>query len=144
MPEPDGDSLAAIPFLKRDANGDPHLVGSHCTHCKAVVPGERSVCAACGARESIEAIRLSSRGRLLSFTVVHRSFPGVKTPFVSAIVQLTEGAIIKGTLLDTSTRPEDIPNDLPVDVVYRDTGQRSAEGKRFLSYFFVPAADGSS
>ena len=35
---------------------------------------------------SLDLAALAETGKLYDFTVVHRSFPGVKTPFVDAIV----------------------------------------------------------
>ena len=93
----------------------------------------------CGARSNIAAMRLGTRGKLYSYTVVHRSFPGVKTPFIAAIVELEGGGAIKGTLLDVLLEPAAIAFDLPVDVVFRDTGQVAPDGAPFLSYYFTPA-----
>jgi hypothetical protein len=69
---------------------------------------------------------------------VYRSYPGAVTPFVSAIVQLKGGAIVKGTLVDVDPDPALIPLNMEVDVVYRDTGQRNSQGQRFISYYFAP------
>jgi len=129
----------AVPFLHIDDAGAPYLAGSRCGACGAVAPGQRTVCNACGARSNIAAIRLGTQGKLYSYTVVHRSFPGVKTPFIAAIVDLEGGGAIKGTLLDVKPDPEAIAFDLPVDIVFRDTGQVAADGAPFLSYYFTPA-----
>jgi len=138
--EPDhGTWVAAVPFLVIGADGSAHLVGSRCGGCGATMPGARSVCVACGARSGLEPIRLAERGRLYSYTVVHRSFPGVKTPFVAAIVNLDGGGTLKGTLMDVDADPDALPYDMPVEVVYRDCGQKTADGTSFLSYCFVPS-----
>jgi uncharacterized OB-fold protein len=134
-----GAGVPAVPFLVVGADGSAHLVGSRCHGCGATMPGTRTVCVACGARSGLEAIRLAERGRLYSYTVVHRSFPGVKTPFVAAIVNLDGGGTLKGTLLGVAPDPHALPYDMPVNVVYRDSGQRTAEGSPFLTYYFVPS-----
>ena len=131
--------VPAVSFLVIGADGSAHLVGSRCRGCGATMPGARSVCVACGARSGLEPIRLAERGRLYSYTTVHRSFPGVKTPFVAAIVNLDDGGTLKGTLLDVGPDPHALPYDMPVQVVYRDSGQRTADGSPFLSYYFVPS-----
>jgi len=134
-----GAGVPAVPFLVFGADGRLHLIGSRCHGCGAIVPGTRSVCVACGARSGLEPIRLAERGRLYSYTIVHRSFPGVKTPFVAAIVNLEGGGTLKGTLVDVNPDPQALSYDMPVEVVYRDSGQKAADGSPFLSYYFVPS-----
>ena len=47
----------------------------------------------------MEVIKLSDNGKLHSFAVVYRSFPGIDVPYVSAIVDLEGGGTIKGNLI---------------------------------------------
>jgi uncharacterized OB-fold protein len=94
-------------------------------------------CPACGATDALERVRLGSQGTIHAHTVVHRSYPGVKTPFVSVVVDLDGGGTVRGTLTDVDPLAH-LPVDLRVDMVFRDTGQRDKEGRPFLSYFFVP------
>jgi uncharacterized OB-fold protein len=132
-------AVPAVPYLEIDASGRPRLKGSRCAACGATMPGLRTACCACGARGGMQAVELGERGRLYSYTIVHRSFPGVKTPFVAAIVELEGGATLKGTLVDVAADPAALAFDMPLRVVYRDTGQKTAAGAPFISYFFTPA-----
>ena len=134
-----GAEVPAVPFLVIGADASAHLVGTRCQGCGVTIPGKRCVCMACGARSGLEPIRLTEQGRLYSFTVVHRSFPGVKTPFVAAIVNLDGGGTLKGTLVGVAPDPHALPYDMPVKVVYRDSGQKAADGSPFLAYYFVPS-----
>ncbi|MCP5182083.1 MAG: OB-fold domain-containing protein [Pseudomonadales bacterium] len=127
-----------VPYLKTDASG-PYLAGSKCQACGHLFVGERRVCAKCSARDQMSPVRLAERGRLYDFTVVHRSFPGVDTPFVDAIVDLEDGAHLKGTLLEVEPDPEKIAFDMPVKIVYREAVPVGGGGKPYLTYFFVPA-----
>ena len=131
--------LPAVSFLHFDEAGDAYLRGARCTDCGAVAPGDLLVCNACGARERMESIRLSESGAVYSYTIVHRSFPGVMTPFIAAIVDLDGGGALQGTLLGVEADPARIPFGLPVRVVYRDSGQTAADGRPFHSYYFLPA-----
>jgi uncharacterized OB-fold protein len=131
-------ALPAIPFLRFDDAGGAYLQGSRCANCGAIAPGDRVVCNACGARGRTESIRLCEQGNLYSYTIVHRSFPGVQTPFIAAVVDLEGGGALKGTLLGMPTDPAKIPFGMAVEIVYRDTGQTSAEGRPFVSYYFAP------
>lgn len=134
------DLRPVVSFLKRDQAGAPYLQGFKCSACGEVFVGaDRQVCAACGARGKMQAIRLSDKGKLYNFTIVHRNFPGVPVPFVSAIVDLEGGGTVKGNLVDIAPVPDAIKFDMPVKVVYRDAGRKDKEGNSYLSYFFVPA-----
>jgi uncharacterized OB-fold protein len=90
---------------------------------------------------------LSNRGTLYTFTIVHRSFPGVAVPYVSAVVDLEGGGTIKGNLINVEPDPQQIAFGMPVDVVFGDAlGRKDAEGNSYISYFFQPAsqAEGGS
>ena len=62
-----------------------------------------------------------------------------RTPFIAAIVDLDGGGALQGTLLGVEADPAKIPFGLPVRVVYRHSGQTTAEGRPFHSYYFAPA-----
>jgi len=84
-------------------------------------------------------VRLADKGTLYNFTVVHRNFPGVPVPFISAIVDLDGGGTVKGNLVDMVPSPEAIKFDMPVNVVFRDAGRKDKDGNSYLAYFFTPA-----
>lgn len=131
--------LPVVPFLKLPAGGEPYLEGHRCKACGSVFIGERSVCSRCAARDQMEAIRLSNRGKLYSYSIVHRSFPGVDVPYVSAIVDLDGGGTVKGNLVGVDANPQAIAFDMPVEVVYRDAlGRKDRDGNSYISYFFQP------
>ena len=128
-----------VPFLKIPADGDPYLEGSVCKRCDTTFLGQRSACSKCGARDEMETKRLSNQGTLYAYSIVHRSFPGVEVPYVSAIVDLEGGGSIKGNLVRAGFDPKEIPFGLPVEVVYGDAlGRKDAEGNAYVSYFFQP------
>ena len=126
-----------VPYLKKEG-ADCYLAGSQCEACGHVFVGEREVCAKCTARGRMKAVRLAETGSLYDFTVVYRSFPGVDTPFIDAIVDLDDGAHLKGTLLEVEPDPARISFDMPVKIVYREAKPVNAD-EPYLSYFFVPA-----
>lgn len=129
----------AVSYLKYGSDGKPYLEGAKCTACGETFLGSREVCAKCGARGKIQAKKLADTGKLYNFTIVHRNFPGVPVPFISAIVDLDGGGTIKGNLLEVEPDPKKIKFDMPVKVVYRDAGRKDKEGNSYLAYFFVPA-----
>jgi uncharacterized OB-fold protein len=132
------DPKPVVPYLKYGKDGVPYLAGTKCGKCGEVFVGEREVCGKCGARGKMEARHLSDTGKLYNYTIVHRNFPGVPVPFVSAIVDLEGGGTVKGNLLDVEPDPKWIAFDMPVKVVYRDAGRKDKEGNSYLAYFFTP------
>lgn len=133
--------LPVVPFMKVPDHGGPYLEGCACKRCNAVFLGQRSVCSKCGARDQLETKRLSNRGTVYAYSIVHRSFPGVAVPFVSAVVDLEGGGSLKGNLVGVEPHPDRIAFGMPVDVVYKDAlGRKDAEGNAYLSYFFEPRA----
>jgi len=134
--------LPVVPFLKLPEGGDPYLEGLKCKQCSAVYVGDRSHCSKCGARDSMQPTRLSNRGSLYVFSIVHRSFPGVEVPYVSAIVDLEGGGTVKGNLINVEPSPEKIKLGMPVEVVFKDAlGRKDREGNSYVSYFFQPRAN---
>ena len=117
--------------------GAPWLRGYRCGTCAAVVADSTLCCRACGSRVAPVAVRLSVRGKLFTWAVVHRSFPGVTVPFVSAIVDLDDGLTLKGTL--RTAAPETLAVGLPVIAVFDDAGGATdAEGAAYVGFHFEP------
>jgi uncharacterized protein len=131
---------SVVSYLKIPEEGSPYLEGFRCGNCQAVFLDKTRACASCGKRDTISAFRMADTGKLYNFTVVHRNFPGVPVPFISAIVDLDGGGSIKGNLIDIVPSPEALKFDMPVKVVYKDAGRKDKDGNSYLSYFFTPAA----
>lgn len=135
-------ALPVVEYLKLPEDGEPYLEGHRCEQCGAVFIGARSHCSKCGARDSMRAIPLSTKGTLYSYSIVHRSFPGIDVPYVSAIVDLEGGGTIKGNLVNVEPDPDEIEFDMPVEVFFDDAlGRRDRDGNSYISFFFRPARD---
>ena len=131
--------LPAVPYIKIPDGADPYLEAQKCGSCGSTFLGERDVCSKCGARDQMSAIKLPNSGKLYSFSIVHRSFPGIEVPYISAIVDLDDGTAIKGNLINVEPDPEKIEFDMPVEVIFADAlGRKDKEGNSYLSYFFQP------
>jgi uncharacterized OB-fold protein len=134
--------LPVVPFMKVPDDGEPYFEGCACKRCNAVFLGQRSACSKCGAGDQLDTKRLSNRGTLYTYSIVHRSFPGVAVPFVSAVVDLEGGGSIKGNLIGVEPDPDKIAFGMPVDVIYKDAlGRRDSDGNSYLGYFFQPRRD---
>ena len=131
--------LPVVDFLKLPEGGDPYLEGHKCSSCDAMYLGNRKVCAKCGNRGTIKATKMANTGTLYVYSIVHRSFPGIEVPYVSAIVDLDGGGTVKGNLINVEPDPEKIEFGMPVEVVYKDAlGRKDKEGNSYVSYFFQP------
>ena len=132
-------SLPVVEYLKLPEGGEPYLEGHKCSRCGSIFLGERKVCSNCFARDSMKSIKLSNTGKLYSYSIVFRSFPGIEVPYISAIVDLDDGTAIKGNLINVEPDPEKIEFDMPVEVIFADAlGRKDKEGNSYLSYFFQP------
>lgn len=131
--------LPVVEYLKIPDSGDPYLEAHKCGSCGATFLGERRVCSKCGARDQMGTVKLPNTGKLYSFAIVHRSFPGIDVPYVSAVVDLDDGTTIKGNLINVAPEPDKIKFDMPVEVVYADAlGRKDRDGNSYLSFFFQP------
>ena len=131
--------LPVVEFLKIPDGGEPYLEGHRCRNCGAIFLGARDNCSKCGARDAMEKIRLSNNGEIYAYSIVHRSFPGIDVPYISAIVDLEGGGTVKGNLIDVDPDPDAIHFGMPVEVVFDDAlGRKDSDGNSYLSYFFKP------
>ena len=64
--------LPVVPFLKIPEGGEPYLEGYKCGSCGEIFLGQRMVCAACGTRNQMSAVKLSNKGKLYN---LHRRAP---------------------------------------------------------------------
>jgi len=132
-------ALPVVDYLKLPENEDPFLEGHKCSKCDSIYLGVRKVCSKCFARDSMKAIKLNNTGKLYSYSIVFRSFPGIEVPYISAIVDLDGGGTLKGNLIDVEPDPEKIKFDMPIEVIFDDAlGRKDAEGNSYISYFFKP------
>jgi|SRR5580704_13087763 uncharacterized OB-fold protein len=129
----------ATSYTRVRDDGSAYLEGSKCRACGTRFLGKRENCARCGARGFIETYSLGEHGHLYNYTIVYRSYPGIKVPFISAIVDLDDGTVVKGNLLDIEPDPSALAFGMPVKMVFRGAELANAEGLGYLAHFFVPA-----
>ena len=71
-----------------------------CGTCGAVYLGTRVACSKCFSPGPFNEVRLSDRGQLWVYSIVHQSAPGIPTPYIAGIVDLPEGVSIRCTIID--------------------------------------------
>lgn len=112
LPTPDADSAV---FWRGLAQGK--LLLQHCLDCGHVQYYQQGMCRRCGA-ERLEHRPASGRGKVHSFSVVHRApGPAFKrdVPYAVLLVELEEGPRMISSL--TGASPESVTFDMPVELV---------------------------
>ena len=135
------DSVApATRFIKIAPGGRAYIEGHRCNSCGAVFLEARAACSRCGGRAGFSTFEASDRGMVYTYTVVYRSYPGIKTPFISVIVDLDDGLVLKGTLRGVEAKPSRELFNLPVRMVFKPADDhKTAAGVPYVTYFFEPA-----
>ena len=130
---------AATSFIDKDELGDYFLSGQKCNNCSAIFTDQRQSCAKCFELNNFSKIKLSNEGILYSYSIVHRSFPGIEVPYISAVVDLDGGGTIKGNLINVKPDSKNISFDMRVRIIFKDAlGRKDKEGNSYISYFFKP------
>ena len=126
--------VPVVDFLVLD-EGPPHLVANRCVDCAATFLQRRNACGACGGTSFAKA-RLADRGRVESFTVVHRGAPKQTGPFVSALVRLDDGAYVTANLLGVPADPAVVDCTSPVRLRTFAAGT-DADGTEAIAFGFA-------
>jgi uncharacterized OB-fold protein len=110
-----------------DAARRHELCLQRCRTCGRYLFYPRVACPHCFGPE-LEWRRVSGRGTLHTFTVVHRGQRGfpLGPPYVIAIVELDEGVRLMTNLVDVAADPAAIRIGMPVEVVFEDVSPEIA------------------
>ena len=112
LPQPDADSAAYWAGLKQG-----RLLLQHCLACGHVQVYQQGLCRECGS-ERLEHRAASGRGRVHSFSVVHRA-PGpafrADAPYAVLLVELEEGPRMISSLVEGDWAAVDF--DMAVELV---------------------------
>jgi len=117
--------------------GEPHLTANRCTSCGAEYFDRRNACAKCGGR-SFERVALGTTGTVRSFTIVQRAAPGVPAPYVSAVVDLDGGGVVKANVVNTDASPDKVTLGMPVRLTTW-VADRDSKGVEAVAFGFEPA-----
>jgi len=129
-----------VPFLKLGSN--PHLEGQKCSCGAIFLDPKRVACSKCGETGQMKPIPLSNKGKVYVFSVVHQSFPGIKTPYITAIVDLPEGVSVRSNLINVN--PEDLQKDpkkgfdMSVELV-TSVAAKDREGHDVIMFQYQPS-----
>lgn len=134
MTEPNGRRIPVVDYLVLE--GAPHLVARACTSCGALFFDRRNACARCGAQE-FEPKALATTGTVRSFTIVHRAAPNVAVPYVSSVIELDGGGVVKANIVDAGADAEKFELGMPVRLTTFPCGI-DEEGTEAVAFGFTP------
>ena len=121
-------------LLKIPENGTPFLQGLKCSSCGHVATDTRIACPACFARETLSPTTLAQTGKVLAFTVVRRSFPGLPVPFISAVIALDTGGDIKVNIENIDADNPALTVGLKVELLYKQAPWGDEQGNEYMIY----------
>jgi uncharacterized OB-fold protein len=132
--------IPIVPFLRipDDPSEKPHLWGSKCKSCGTTYLGGRMACSKCFSTEPMDDVKLSDKGELHVFSIVHQSAPGIPTPYVAAIVDLPEGVSVRCNIEGVEPDPKNLTFGMPVEM-YTQVVHTDKEGNEIVAFKFRPA-----
>ncbi len=115
---------------------DPHLVANECTECGAIYFDRRNACAHCG-KTSFGKKSLGTTGVVRSFAIVHQAAPGVPVPYVSTVVDLDGGGMVKANVVNVEPEPDKVSLGMKVRLTTFVAGTDD-EGTEAVAFGFEP------
>jgi uncharacterized protein len=130
-----GKTIPIVDYLVLD-DGAPHLVASESVDSGALYFDRRNADARSGARE-FRRRRMADTGVVRTFTIVHRAAPGVPTPYVSVVVNLDGGGVVKANLLNVDPTPEAVAVGMKVRMTTYSVGVDD-DGTEAIAFAYEP------
>ena len=127
-----------VPYVGYLSLGDdPHLVANECESCGALFFDRRNACANCGGCHFGER-RLANDGVVRAFTIVHRAPGDDNVPYVSGIVDLDGGGVVKANIVGIDPEPGSVALGMKVRLTTFPIGTDS-EGTQAVAFGYQPA-----
>lgn len=131
------DVAQQVPLVNYLVLGDnPHLVAQECVNCGARYFDRRNACAACFATE-FRAVEVPNEGVVRAFTIVNQAAPGIKVPFVAAVVDCG-GTSVRGNIINTEPDPNHVALGMAVRLATYSLGTDD-NGTEAIGYGYEPA-----
>jgi uncharacterized OB-fold protein len=115
----------------------PYLFGSRCKACGEISFPPRKVCSKCFSEE-LEAIPLSSRGKLYTYTIIGYPPPGLPAPYMIGYVDLPEGVRVFSIITDWDQKNLKVGTDVELTIgKFKD----DKDGNEILTHKFSPVKE---
>lgn len=117
-----------------------NLIGTYCENCDTYYYPPRNICPKCRRKGKIKEVKLSGKGKVISYTIVHEAPENFKMmkPYVLALIQLDEGPIVTSQLV---CKPEEVKIGMRVRAVFRKYGEEGEDGIIYYGTKFIPDKD---
>ena len=122
-----------VDYLQLDE--PPHLIANECGACQARFFDRRNACGACGATD-FATVRVVNRGVLKAFSIVYRAAPTVQVPFVSAIVETSDGTTVRANVVGLEN-PDDAELGMALEMTTYVCGTDDA-GTECVAFGYAP------
>jgi uncharacterized OB-fold protein len=131
-----GKTIPIVDYLVLD-DGSPYLVANESTESGALYFDRRNADARSGTT-GFRKRRVADTGVVRTFTIVHRAAPGVPTPYVSVVVDLDGGGVVKANLLNVEPTPDQVRVGMRVRMTTYVVGVDDA-GTEAIAFAYEPA-----
>jgi uncharacterized OB-fold protein len=137
--------MATAPRFWRENPSRYNMVGFKCNSCGRYNFPPRVICPVCRRKSvgKIEPAKLKGTGKIFSLTEVHEGMDehDVQKPYVLAMVELDEGAMVTGQVIDCDVG--ELAIGTKVRTTLRKLSAEGAAGVIHYGYKFVPVCYGS-
>ncbi len=131
------DVAQQVPLVNYLVLGEtPHLVAHECTSCGARFFDRRNACASCF-KTDFRTVDIPNEGELRAFTIVSQAGPGIKVPFVAAVVDCG-GTSVRGNIINTEPDPEHVKLGMAVRLATYSMGTDD-NGTEAVGFGYEPA-----
>ncbi len=130
-----GKTVPIVDYLVLD-DAAPYLVANESTESGALYFDRRNADARTG-KPGFRRRRVSDTGVVRTFTIVHRAAPGVPTPYVSVVVNLDGGGVVKANLINVDPTPESVRFGMPVRLTTYVAGVDD-DGTEAIAFAYEP------
>jgi uncharacterized OB-fold protein len=131
-----GKTVPIVDYLVLD-DGAPYLVANESTESGALYFDRRNADARSG-KPGFRRRRVADTGTVRTFTIVHRAAPGVPTPYVSVVVDLDGGGVVKANLVNCEPDPAFVRFGMPVRLTTYVAGVDD-DGTEAIAFAYEPA-----
>jgi uncharacterized OB-fold protein len=131
-----GKQIPIVDYLVLD-DGPPHLVAWESVDSGALYFDRRNADAKSGGTE-FRRKPLATTGKVRSFTIVHRTVPGIPAPYVSAVVDLDGGGTVKANIRNVPADPDHVKLGMPVRLTTFVAGTDD-DNTEAVAFAFEPA-----
>jgi len=125
-----------VPLVSYLVLGDsPHLTAAACQTCGARYFDRRNACASCGGLD-FSTVAIDTEGEVRAFTIVAMAAPGVRVPFVAAVVDCG-GTSVRANLINIDPDPKHVTVGMKVRLTTYSLGT-DAEDTEAIAFGFEP------